>query len=174
MASDDVYVVTGTALLRRVKGEDGDFESANITRGTEFSVGDTFSDADTGVTDREVKRWLGLQPRVIATKADLEAAQQSAADQAALIADLQAQLEQANRTIAAAVAQGADLSSLGGDDRTGGIAPGASAAGLEQPAGNASADDWKAYAKSVAPADEHEAIDAMSRDELRDKYGKAS
>src|SRR4051794_26405127 len=108
----DVYVVTATQLNRRVKDEDGEWGSANISRGTEFSVGDSFADDDPGVTQRELNRWLGLQPRVVASKADLEAAQQTAADQASLISDLQAQLADANRKLASAAAQGADLSDL--------------------------------------------------------------
>jgi hypothetical protein len=165
--ADDVYVVTATQLNRRVKDEDGEWGSANIPRGTEFAVGDKFADDDPGVTQRELNRWLGLQPRVVASKDDLEAAQRTAADQASLINDLQAQLADANRKLASAAAQGADLSDLGDDDPTNGIAGGGGA--LEQPAGNASADDWKAYAKQQDPGNADK-IDGMTRDDLRDTY----
>jgi hypothetical protein len=45
-------------------------------------------------------------------------------------------------------------------------------AGPEQPAGNASTDAWRAYARQVEDdAEALAAIDGMQRDELREKYG---
>lgn len=45
-------------------------------------------------------------------------------------------------------------------------------AGAEPPAGNASADDWRAYARPLAQdSEEAAAIEEMGRDELRAKYG---
>jgi hypothetical protein len=41
---------------------------------------------------------------------------------------------------------------------------------LEQPAGNATTDEWKAYAVQQDPGAASE-IDALGRDELRDRYG---
>lgn len=157
----DTYVVVGSQLNRRVKNEDGDWEPANITRGTEFSAGETFADGDPGVTDKEIRRWLSLAPKMLVSKADLEKAQAVASDQSALIADLQAQLAEANAKVAAAVAQGADL---GAGEGTGG--------GLEEPAGNASADEWRAYARQQEPDEsKHSEIGEATRDDLRKQYG---
>lgn len=159
----DVYVVTGTQLNRRVKVDD-EWDAANIPRGTEFSEGDTFSDDDPGVTAKEIKRWLGLRPRVLVAKAELEEAQQRANDTAATIADLQAQLAAANQALAAAVASGAATPDAAAGSSS---VPGPNG----QPAGNASADDWRAYAKTQDPERDPAEIDATSRDDLRTKYG---
>jgi hypothetical protein len=161
MADKTTYVVMGTQLNRRVKGEDGDWETANIPRGTEFAEGDQFSDEDPGVSAREIKRWLSLEPRMIASKADLEKAQQSANEAAAALDAANAKIAELTAQLAAATAAGAST-----PDATGG--PGTD---VDPPARNASAEDWRAYVKATHPDLDTAEVDATSRDDLRDLYG---
>jgi hypothetical protein len=147
-ASATDYVVVASQLNRAIKLDDGTEELVSIRRGENLPD-------DTSAA--ELQRWLALTPAVIKTQDELDQARGTYADQSATIADLQAQLAEANAKLAEAEAAG------------GAHEP---AAGLEEPAGNASVDAWRDYAKSVDPANA-EAIDAASRDELRDKYKSA-
>lgn len=140
--SAEEYVVVATQLNRVDK--EGPLEP--LRRGTTFTAAD--------VTDTELKRWLGLKPAVVRTKAELEQAQQTAEGARQQIQDLQSQLAEAQAELAAA---------------RGGLQGPVTGSSVTEPAGNASADEWRAYALSVDPGNA-EAINAADRNELRDKY----
>lgn len=150
----ETYVVVATQLNRAVKDAAGDVELTTMGRGTTFTAED--------VEPAELKRWLGLKPAVIKTEAELEAAASSAADARAALEDANAQIAELQAQLAAAHAAGAAHAPSEAD--AGGV--------LEEPAGNASADTWRAYAKQQDPTNVE--LDTMSRDELRDKYSNAS
>lgn len=148
-ASATDYVVVASQVNRAIKLDDGTEELVSIRRGSNLPD-------DTSAA--ELQRWLAMTPAVIKTQDELDAARGTYADQSATIADLQAQLAEANAKLA-------DAEAAGGAHEP-------AAGGLEEPAGNASVDAWRDYAKSVDAANA-EAIDAASRDELRDKYKSA-
>lgn len=163
-SADETYVVVVSQINRAVKTDDGDTEYTSMKRGEEFTAAD--------VDSKELRRWLGLKPAVIRTKAELEAAQRTVGDQSAVIADLMAQLAEANSKLAEAGLAGADTSPAA--DPTGGIAP-AGGATVEEPAGNASRDKWAEFALAKDPGNAEWINDAenVSRDDIRDKYKSA-
>lgn len=156
----ETYVVVASQLNRARKMPDGgDWEFSTMPRGTEFVEGD--------VSPEELRRWLDMKPRVVATKTELEEAQQSAVDARAQLAEAQQQIEALRAQLAEAHAAGAPVV----PDGTPGVHASAAGGALEEPAKNGSAEDWRAWVKQEHPDLDPAEVDAAGRDELRDNYG---
>jgi hypothetical protein len=159
MATETNVVVA--TQLNRVEKVDGADEFSSLSRGSEFTADD--------VTPAELRRWKGLKPRVILTKDEYEKATSGTSDRQEEIDDLQRQLADAQAELDALRAgQPAGVAAVE-EVRTGGDGGPV----LEEPAGNASAEDWRAYATQQDP-DSAAEIAEMSRDDLRDTYKSGS
>lgn len=142
------YVVLATQLNRV---DDKGNPAEPLKRGDTFGKGD--------VTGDELDRWEQMDsPRVIIDKGELDKAQQAQADARAENEKLRAELADKDAELASLRAAGPDI-------------PEGLNAGPEQPSGNASREEWAAYASATDPDNAGWINDEeTTRNDLRDKY----